>query len=583
MQYRHLTLPAAAFVLILLQTRIVPAASVQAPATAPTATPASQPAATQPAAFQPAIPSDPASIREMISVMRSPDPVAAADAVVKLKLLAKRGVPVWEQLQDSDPTSARQLLTWLRDNPGNIHHPSALRMQWEAMDIYEKNINTGKSRPLGNADLIEYGRLARELIRDGDPWGYYAILDVARTATELLGSQADHVTFAYVVPYLDRHLDMHLTLDCLKNWKGFWAKPITEKRKFLTPIMEGKGGLTPIPPGTPWEIPGRILLAGLDAYQERLEAMGLWQDPPWVKEFTEKTSTAELLKAMDSESFPVRQHISRLLRARMGDAEARQQVIDAIENGHPRSLVLGLVLNDTVLMPHADAIRKAWPKELDEQCPGTLEDLLSPVVRRQTEAQIVIQETLLYWPDRKQANRWAIRLWEAAGKGETRLSVLALLTVDNKEGVSKLLEAYRDPKTPDSAYNSIHRWATTSAAPFRTACADKDLAPLIIKLTTATQPAIDTSKQDWSQILRLSYDLVWWQLNADNLYWSEENNRLEVPADKLVRPTEEQIVASYGNRGALLRQMIDAARTRKLEWDPRKDPDPRKPAPQPMP
>jgi hypothetical protein len=573
MQYRHLMLPAAALVLVSLQAQIVPAAFAQAPASAPATTPASRPAASQPV-----IPSDPASIREMVLALRSPDSVLAADAAVKLKLLAKRGVPVWDHLEDSDPTSARHLLTWLRDHPGNIHHPSALRIQWEAMDVYKKDVNTGKSKLMGNAELVEYGRLARELIRDGDPFGYYAILDVARTATELLGNQADHVTFAYVVPYLDRHLDMHLTLESLKNWKGFWSKPITEKRKFKSPLMETGASEIPSPPHTPWEIPGRILLAGLDAYRDRLADLGLWQDPPWLKEFTARTSTADLLKALNTESFPVRQHICRLLRARMADADDRMLVVQAIEHSHPRMLALGLVLKDTLLMPYADAIRKAWPKELDEQCPGTIDDLLSPVLRRQAEASIVIQETLLYWPDRTQANRWASRLWDAAGAGETLFSILALLSVDNKEGVDKLLAAYRDPKTPDSAYNSIHRWANTSATPFRTACADKDLAPLIIKITTATQPAVDTSKQDWSQILRMAYEVVWWRLNADKLYWNEETNRLEVPQDQLVRPTEEQVLASYSDRSALFRQMMDAAKTRKLEWDPRKDPDPRKPA-----
>jgi hypothetical protein len=577
MQYRRFPL-LALFVSPL--TLIVPAAFSQTPASAPAVTPASLPAASQPTASQPFIPADPASIRAMILDLRGTDAVRAADAVVNLKLLARRGVPVWDQLQDADPTSAHQLLTWLREHPGNIHHPSPFRIQWEAMDLYKQDINTGKSKLMDNAEMVEYGKLAREMIRDGDPYGYCAIMDVARTATELLGQQSDLVTFAYVIPYLDRHLGMHLTLDCLKDWKGFWSKPLTQKRKFRTPIMDAKASLTPSPPETPWEIPGRILLAGLDAYQNRLADLGLWQDPPWVTQYTKKTATADLLKGLANVSFPARQHICRLLRERMADPDDRKQVAQAIEDKHPRAQALELVLRDTPLMPYADAIRKAWPKELDEQCPGTIDDLVSPVPRRQAEAGIVIQETLLYWPDRSQANRWASKLWDAAGAGTTQFSTIALLTVDNKEGVDKLLQAYRDPKTPNGSYNSIHRWANASAGPFRTACADKDLAPLMVKIAAATQPAVDTSKQDWSQILRLAYELVWWQLNADELYWSEKTDRLEVPQDRLVRPTEQQILAAYTDRGTLLRKMIDAAKTRKVEWDPRKDPDPRsKPAP----
>jgi hypothetical protein len=578
MQYQRLTLFAVPL-LVSLQALIAPTDFALAQASAP----ASRPAASRPAASQLVIPADPASIREMISDLRSPDGVLAADAVVKLKLLAKRGVPVWDQLTDTDPTSARQLLTWLREHPGNIHHPSALRMQWEGLDLYKRDVNTGKSNLMGNTELIEYGRLAREMIRDGDPYGYYAILDVARTAMERLGRQPDLVTFAYVVPYLDRHLDMHLTLDCLKDWKGFWSKPITQKRKFRTPIMDPEAGLTPTPPGTAWDIPSRLLLPGLDVYRDRLAELGLWQDPPWVKQFTLKTATADLLKGLGTESFPARQHICRLLRARMADPEARKQVAQAVEDKHSRAQALDLVLRDTPLMPYTDAIRKAWPKELDEQCPGTLEDILSPIPRSQAEATTVVQETLLFWPDRTEANRWAIKLWDAAGAGATQFSVVALLTVDNKEGVDKLLEAYRDPKTPNGTYNSFHRWANVSAGPFRTACADKDLAPLIVKITTATQPAVDTSKEDWSRVLRMAYELVWWQLNSEKLYWNEKTYSLEVPQDQLRHPTEEQVLVAYADRGKLFRDLMDAARTRKVEWDPRTEPDPRrKPAPRPQ-
>ncbi len=567
MQYRHVTLPAVPVVVSLALLSAMPAFG-QAPAA--TSAPASRAAASRPLVDLSAIPSDPASIREMIATMRMTDAVAAADAVVKLKFLARRGVPVWDYLDDNDPTSSRQLLTWLRDHPGNIHHPSPLRVQWDAMDLISQEISSGKTWMMGNAELVEYGKLAREMIRDGDPYGYYALLDVCYTATEMVSRGSDQVTFAYVVPYLDRHLDLHLTLETLKNWKGYWAKPITQKRKFLSPISPPESDGTPIPPASPWDIPTRMLLVGLDAYRSRLSDLGLWQDPPWVKQFTARTETADLLKALVSSPFPVRQHIYRLLRQRMGDAQARKLVAQAIADNHPRGQVLQLVLAQTELLPYADAIRRAWPKELAEQCPGTLEDLLSTNPRAQYEAYLVAQDTLVYWPDRERANRWAVGLWRAAGAGTTEFSVLSLMTVDNKEGVDTLLAAYRSEDIPNKAYNSFHRWTNASAKAFRTACADKDLAPVIIKITTATQPVVDTSKQDWSQILRMAYELVWWRLNSDKLVWSEKNNRLEVPQDQLTHPTEQQVLAAYSDRGKLFRDMLEAAKTRKVEFDPRK-------------
>ncbi len=356
----------------------------------------------------------------------------------------------------------------------------------------------------------------------------------------------------------------------LKNWRGYWAKPITQKRKFVSPISPPESDGTPVVPASPWEVPTRLVLTCLEAYQNRLNQLGLWQDPPWVKQFTRKTETEDLLKALNTASFPARQHICRLLRQRMGDAEARKLVAQAIASNPSRSQALEMVLSQTELLPHAEALRRAWPKELAEQCPGTFEDLVGINPRAQYEAYQIVQGTLLYWPDRAQANRWAIDLWQAGGAGTTEFSVLALMAVDNKEGVGKLLEAYRSPDIPDKAYNTLHRWVNTAASAFRTACADKDLAPLIVKITTATQPAVDTSKQDWSQILRMSYELVWWRLNNDKLFWSEKNNRLEVPQDQLARPTEQQVLASYSDRGKILHEMLDAGRTRKVELGTKK-------------
>ncbi len=116
-------------------------------------------------------------------------------------------MPVWDYLEDTDPVSSRQLLTWLRDHPGNIHHPSPLRAQWEMMDLVRRELGSGKTSLIGGADLVEYARLVREMIRDGDPYGYYALLDVCYTTTEIVSRGSDQVTFAYVMPYLDRHVD----------------------------------------------------------------------------------------------------------------------------------------------------------------------------------------------------------------------------------------------------------------------------------------------------------------------------------------------------------------------------------------
>lgn len=556
MRYRRTILSAVLAVPVVAGLTTLAMAADQAPATGP---------ASRPAASQPVIPSDPPSIRKMISRLRTQDPIEAADAVVQLKLLAKRGVPVWDQMEDADPVSARLLLTWLRDHPGNIHHPSPLRVQWDSMDIYRQELDSGKFSMMGNVELIEYGRLAREMIRDGDPYGYYAILDVCRTAMDILNRGPDQVTFAYVLPYLDMHLDQHLTFESIKQWKGYWAKPLTEKRKWRSPIQPSESDGTPQAPDVPWQIPTRLLLTALDSYQARLDQLGLWLTPPWEKQFTAKTPLADLLKAISDQPFPARQHIWRLIRARMGDMEARKQVALTIDQNHPRARLLQLALDQTPLLLYADAIRKVWPKEFAEQCPGTLEDLVSDNPRRQYEAAMVVQATLLYWPDRDWANRTAIAIYDAAGSGASELSVAALLCADNQMGADKILEIYRKGNVPDNAYNAMHRWMNSAVSTFRTACADKDLAPLMLKLTTATQPAIDTSKKDWSQILRMAYELVWWRLNNDKLYWNDKTHRLEVPEDQLVYPTEEQILASYGDRSKLLRSIMEARSTRKID------------------
>jgi hypothetical protein len=531
--------------------------------------PASRPAGTQSPASQLVVPSDPRSIREFINQMHGSDAVAATDAAVRLKLLAKRGVPVWNYLEDTDPASAHQLLTWLRDHPNRIDHPSPLRMEWESMEVFVKNRHSGQILPMGNADLVEYGRLARELARDGDPYGYYALLDLGRTATELLAREPDYVIFPYVVPYLENHLGLHAMTEALDGWRSYWAKPLTVKRQFRSPLQPPESDGTPQSPMPPWQVPTRLLFKAMDTYRARLEQLGLWQTPPWEKQYTGQTSTSDLLEGMAGAPFPARQYIRRLLCERMADPAARKQVAQAVKQGHPYAPDLRLALDVTALMPYGDAIRRAWPKELAEQCPGTLEDVISSNPRRQNEGLQVTQTTLLYWPDRTWANRTALHLFEAGGAGATEFSICVLMTVDNKEGVTRLMNAYRSSDLPDSSYNALHRWVRSAAEAFITVCADKDLAPLILKTATATQPAIDTSKSDWSKILRLAYELAWWELNNDKLYWNEQTGRLEVPAGELVHPTEEQIMSRYSTRGDLMRQLLDAGRTRTVDISPR--------------
>jgi hypothetical protein len=532
---------------------------------------ATQPATTQSGAPELVIPSDPQAIRDFIAQMRSTDAVLATDAAVRLKLLAKRGVPVWNFLEDTDPVSARQLLTWLRNHPGDIHRPSPLRMDWDAKDVFIKQEESGKTQLLGNADLIEYARLAREIARDGDPYGYYAILEVGRTATELLSREPDYVIYPYVVPYLEDHLHLHAMTAALGDWRSYWAKPFTVKRAFRSPIEPQESDGTPVAPLPPWQVPTRYVLEAMEIFRTRLEQLGLWQVQPWERQYTRRTDTPALLKGMIGASFPTRQHIWRLLCDRMGDPDARKQVAQAIEQGHPSAAVLRLALDLTPLMPYAEAIRRAWPKELAEQCPGTLEDLVSSNPRRRNEGALVTQTTLLYWPDRTWANRTAVQLFEAAGAGATEFSIGVLMTVDNKEGVTRLLNVYRKGDLSDAFYNIVHRWMNDAVGPFRTACADKDLAPLILKLTTASQPAIDTSKKDWSKILRMAYELVWWDLNAGKLYWNERTGRLEVPSGELVHPTEEQILSRYATGGKMLRDLLDAARSRRADTQPKRE------------
>ena len=322
MQQRYRILSAILMTfLAILTTSPAPAetgpATVPAPASQPDTTP---PGAPRPADSQPAV--TPERVRSLVEQAMSEDAIEAADAVVQLKFLARDGVPVWESMKPTDLPSVRGLLTWLKENPGKIHRPSPLRPKLEMMNVYIVNEQTGEARLMSGADLVEYGWLARELIRDGDPYGYWAIIDVAQTSTEILGRTPDPVTFTYVMPYLDRHLDFHLVLSTLKEWKGYWAKPMTKKREFPHPFFR-ELPLEPTAPSSPWSISTSLLLKSLGRYQAELERLGLWQTPIWEVQYTSKMSTPELLEAMASANFPSRQHISRLIRERLDDPAQR--------------------------------------------------------------------------------------------------------------------------------------------------------------------------------------------------------------------------------------------------------------------
>jgi len=497
-------------------------------------------------------------VRSLIRQMSHRDPVIAADATVKLKMLAKEGVPVWQALKPDDPPSVRGLLTWLRDHPGNIHHPSPLRLQWEVMGVLIEDEKTGKVRLMGNADLIQYAELAREMIRDGDPYGYWAIIDVALTAMDVLGKGADHVTLPYVMPYLDRHLNLHVLRQSLRDWKGYWAKPITKPRPYPHPAYADLP-LKPAPPAAPWVLPTRALLKALDRYREVLRQRGLWLDPEWEQRFTSRTDTQTLLKALATESFPVRQHVYRLLRARLNDPAVRAEVRKAVDAGHPRAMLLSRILRFTEHLVYGEKLRAVWPKELDEQCPGLLDDLLSPIPRRYFEGQYVLTRTLLYWPDRDWANRTAVKIFEALGAGKTALSIAILKTVDNAYGISVLLKTLREGDIPPAAYRTLDQWLQQAAKKFRSECADRDLAEAMLRISTSDIP---TTQPNWAKVLRLAYDFVWWRLNADKLVWNEKKHRFEVPEDKLVHPTTEQIMEAYRNYGETIRSYLQEMRKR---------------------
>ncbi len=545
-------------------------ARAQTPSPAATTQPAAvatRPAATQPAATQPAfsdLATDPASIRRMIAALGEVSPLNAANASAGLKLLTKRGVPVWEQLREGDSTAARGLLTWLRDHPDDIHHPSPLRLEWNMMSLFPESTTTGEIRLMANVDLIKYGHLALEMLRDGDPYGYWALMDVARTSTEVNTRGSDPVTIPLTMQVLDRHLNMNLTGDLTRQWQGYWAKPIDEPRPYDAPVQISPEA-TAASPTTPWGLPTRLVFEALDMYKAELERLGLWQTPPWVTQYTSSTDTKALLEGMATKPFPARQHIGRLLRTRLHDAEARKAVEHAILAGHPQARMLDFIVETTPLAPYVDSLRKAWPKTLEKQCPGMLADAVSGNPRRLTEASFVMQNTLYFWPDREWVNRIAIDLFEATGRGATEFSTIGLLAVDNARGVNYLMDVYRKGDMPDRGYNGIHMWMIAAIKPFVNECQAKDLAPLILKLSTATEPAIDTSRQDWSEVLRMSYELAWWSLNKDQVVWNDKTHRLEVPAEKLVVPTEEQILSEYGSRGRILRRMMDAKSNRKVD------------------
>lgn len=530
------------------------------------AEPVSGAAASQPAASQIAF--DRAAVRKLISTMGDNNAVAAANAALELKMLARQGMPVWQALEPGDRASARGLLNWLKDHPGSLHRPSPLRPQLEGMSLFIKDKKTGEARKMGESDLVQYYSLAQELIRDGDPYGYWAMLDVVRTATEVLGRSADSVTFNRAISFLDLHLKTHLTMDNLSTWKGYWSKPMTQPRAFEHPYYLGLG-TQPKPPEKLWKVPTRLLLQDLDTAQAELERRGLWLTPSWETQYTSKNSTAELLEGLKSQSFPTRQHIGRLLRDRLDDPAAREAVSQAIRNEHPEQRHLKLLLSSTDMLPYRDALRRAWPRELTEQAPGLLEDITSSNQRRQIEGVHVLVCTLPFWPDRQWANHTALRLSEAAGLGATELSVVLLCMSDEKESVDKLLSVYQQSNLPPLTYSMLHDWVRSASQGFRDQCADRDLAGMMIRLSAASQPGgssqpasalstIDTSQQNWSKTLRMSYDFLWWRLNKGNLEWNEKTHRLEVPAGKLVRLKEAQIVEAYKNYGAEMQRYLDA-------------------------
>jgi len=503
-------------------------------------------------------------IRALIWQMDHRDPVRAADATVEIKLLAKQGVPVWEALQPGDKTSARLLLTWLREHPGNIHHPSPLRMQWEMMNLYVENPMTGRIQLMGNKHLIDYAWLAREMIRDGDPYGYWALLDVALTALDVLRGP-DHVTMPYVLPYLDRHLKQHFVRESLRDrreHKGFWSKMLTKPRPFVHPAYTDMP-LKPIRPESPWRLKTTDLLAGLEGYRERLRELGLWLDPVWAGKYTAQTPTSEVLAALASEIFPARQHLYRLLRSRMGDPGVRKQVAEAVQQNHPRARLLQWILDTTEHMVYADAIRRIWPAELVQQCPGLLEDLLTGYRRQYFEGLTVLHQTLMYWPDRDWANRFAVALFKAAGEGKTELSISALMPVDNAYGVSALLDVYRSGNLSRIAEARLRKWMELASKSFRDECADRDLAETIVNVTTASQPVIDTSNEEWAKMLRKVYDEIWWEHNSRNFTWNDQKHRLEVPEAVLVHPDEQEVVEAYKER---LRKAREAREKFRKQW-----------------